>query len=382
MSTALVLSGGGARASYQVGVLKAVSEILSRPAHNPFPVICGTSAGAINAALLACESDDFAGGVDKLGAIWTGLSSADVHEIGSGAIISSLYGLVRSMFNEGHGDDRPWSLFNNAPLRELLSRVIRFDRLAERVSDGDVRALAITALGYTTGASLTFFQAGESKGWHRHRRIGLPTELTLDHLMASTAIPGIYPAVLIHREYFGDGAVRQPAPLSPGLHLGATRLFVIGVSHNPSEPDNRREKTTHSPSLAQMTTHFLNGSFIDAMEEDIESLTRLNRILDYLPPAARSELMLQKLDVMSITPSKRFDECAISHIHSLPRSMRFLFRMLGATSAGGGASLAAYLMFEAAFINELIDCGYQDAMAQRQEIATFLGHDLARLPAR
>ncbi len=373
MSVALVLSGGGARASYQVGVLSAVSDILGSPADNPFQVICGTSAGAFNAALLACEADHFATGVTLLNSLWAGLDSDDVHKIGSGAILSSVYGLIRSMFNDGYHEGVPWSLLNNGPLRELLGKVIRFDRLPGLLDSGELEALAITALGYTSGASLSFFEGASAlKGWRRHRRIGLPVKLRIDHLMASSAIPGIYPSVLIHREFFGDGAVRQTAPLSPALHLGATKIFAIGVSHNPSEPEDQREVSMHTPSFAQMATQFLNGSFIDALEEDLETLLRMNEIIDDLPVEKQHKQGLRKVDVMSITPSQRFDELAATHLKSLPRSMRVLFRMLGATRAGGGASLASYLLFEAPFIRELIDCGYSDAMSREVEISEFL----------
>ena len=236
MSVGLILSGGGARASYQVGVLRAIAEIMPATARNPFPVICGASAGAINAALIACESDRFSEGVRLLDSLWSGLDSDDVHKIGFGALASSLASLARSLYAGGGSDHESWSLFDNSPLRDLLSRVIRFERLEERIRAGEVDALSINTLGYTSGDNISFFQAKSAlKGWWRHRRVGIPVKLALDHLMASTAIPGIYPAVHIHREYFGDGAVRHAAPLSPALHLGATKLFVIGVSHNANE---------------------------------------------------------------------------------------------------------------------------------------------------
>jgi NTE family protein len=281
--------------------------------------------------------------------------------------------LLKSLFNDGYARNNAWSLLNNAPLRELLSEVIRFDRLEARLAANDLAALSITALGYTSGASLSFFQGNDLvHGWRRHRRIGVRARLNLDHLMASTAIPGIYPAVPIHREYFGDGAIRQTAPLSPALHLGAKRLFVIGVSHNPNEPEDRRDRTLHPPSIAQMTTHLLNGSFIDALEEDMEDLQRLNRVADKLSATERATLNLAKVDVMSITPSKAFDEVAAKHIDVLPASMRFLFGKVGATRAGGGTSLASYLLFESVFIQELIDCGYNDAIGQSDDIRAFL----------
>lgn len=383
MTTALVLSGGGARASYQVGVLRAVSEILGSPNANPFQVICGTSAGAINASLLACESDRFHDGVQLLGDLWHSLETSEVHEIGTGAVMSSLFALLRSMWHNGYVDGKSWSLLDNTPLRDLLGRVVRFDRLPDRIAQGELTALCITALGYTSGDSVSFFEGRDDlRNWRRHRRVGVPSRLSLDHLMASAAIPGIYPSVLIHREYFGDGAVRQNAPLSPALHLGARKLFVIGVSHNPQENPAHREPTTHSPSLAQMGMHLMNGSFIDALEGDIESMMRLNQVIARLSPADRAGLGLNEVDVMSITPSKAFDEVASRHIKSLPRSMRFLFRTLGATRRGGGASLASYLLFESGFLTELIECGYEDAMSMRGEIERYLSDSVAVAPPK
>lgn len=372
MTVGLILSGGGARASYQVGVLKAIAEILPDPVHNPFPVICGASAGAINASLLACESDRFNDAVGLLDSLWSGLDSDDVHRVGVRAILSSVWSLAKSLYTGGGAKHESWSLFDNSPLRELLSRVIRYDRLDERIGAGEVDALSINTLGYTSGDNISFFQGNSRlKGWWRHRRVGIPIKLELDHLMASTAIPGIYPAVHIHREYFGDGAVRHAAPLSPALHLGATKLFVIGVSHNPRETPGPRVHTDHSPSLAQMTTHLLNASFIDAIEEDIETLGRINQIIDRLRPEDVATLGLNKVDVMCITPSKAFDAVAMRHLDCLPRSMRFLFKMLGATQTGGG-SLASYLLFEKPFIRELTETGYNDAMEMKQEILEFL----------
>jgi NTE family protein len=368
-----VLSGGGARAAYQVGVLRAVARILGDRNRNPFPIVCGTSAGAINAMLLACESDRFTEGVALLEELWRALDSDHVHEIGLGAVASSLARLVASMFNDGYTGEHPWSLLDNSPLRELLSRAIRFDRIGQRIAQGDLSALSVTALGYTSGASLSFYQGGGNiPAWKRHRRIGLPAKLGISHLMASAAIPGIYPPVKIQSEYFGDGAVRQSAPLSTALHLGASRLFVIGVSHNPDELEVPMAAALHAPSLAQMTSTFLNGSFIDALEEDVERLGRINEMLGYLSEEEKKHVALSHVDVMTITPSKRFDQIAAAHLHTLPRSMRFLFHTLGATRTGGGTSLASYLLFEKPFIAELIECGFNDAMSRQSELRAFL----------
>ena len=190
--------------------------------------------------------------------------------------------------------------------------------------------------------------------------------------MASSAIPGIYPPVKINREYFGDGAVRQTAPLSTALHLGAKRLVVVGVSHNPDESEIPRELTNHAPSLAQMTSTFLNGSFIDTLEEDLYRLGRINKMISYLSEQEKRDLALHHVDVMTITPSKRINDIAANHLQALPGSMRFLFQRLGATRAGGGVSLASYLLFEKPFITELMECGYSDAMSLQPEIRNFL----------
>lgn len=372
MTVGLILSGGGARASYQAGVLKAIAEILPDPSHNPFHVVCGASAGAINASVLACESDHFDEAVRLMNVLWAELDSADVHKVGLRALVASVFRLIKSLYKGGKTNDESLSLFDNSPLRKLLSRVVRWERIDDRIRARDLDALSISTLGYTSGDNISFFQADNAtKGWWRHRRIGAKVKLNLDYLMASIAIPGIYPAVHIRREYFGDGALRHAAPLSPALHLGSSKLFIIGVSHNPAEAPERRLHTEHAPSLAQMATHLLNASFIDALEEDMEILLRVNKIVDLLTPEEAKGIGLSKVDVMFITPSKAIDEMALNHIHCLPWSMRFLFRMIGATRTGGG-SLASYLLFERPFIKELIDCGYADAMAMKREILEFL----------
>lgn len=374
MATALVLSGGGARAAYQVGVLRAVVEILRHPANNPFPIISGSSAGAINASVLACESDRFSEAIPQLETVWRELTSTDVHELGGLAIAGSLLSLGKSFFQDGYSTGKPWSLLDNTPLGELLSNTVRFERLQNMLEQKRISALSITALGYTSGDTISFYQSSdEIPAWKRHRRIGSRATLSLDHLMASTSIPGIYPAVRINREYFGDGSVRQTAPLSSALHLGAEKLFVIGVSHNPAVVTEERQKTVHTPSLAQMTAHFFNSGFIDALEQDMERLERLNSLLQRISEDELEKVEFRAIDVLSITPSRAFDKIAIKHLDSLPQSMRFLFKRLGATRRGGGTSLASYLLFESPFIQELIDLGYQDAMDKSTEIAAFLG---------
>jgi len=370
---ALILSGGGARGAYQVGVLKAIARLQPSGGHNPFDIICGTSAGAINASVLACESDHYGHAITKLEALWSNLDSRKIHRVGFTQLLKSSLRILASFFHEGVVDGKPVALLDNEPLRQLLEKQIDFSKLSARIHDGDIMALSITALAYSSGINVSFFQASEQvEGWRRNQRSGLHTTLDHNHLMASSALPAIFPPVQIQGEYFGDGAIRQSAPLSTALHLGANRLFVIGVSHNATEVAARPDKTRHTPSFAQITGHLLNSSFIDAMDEDLERLERLNRLSRYLSAEELKTARIKPVEVLTITPSVRFDEIAANHISDLPLSMRTFFRSIGATRTGGGASMASYLLFESAFCNELMHAGYQDTMARETEIMAFL----------
>jgi NTE family protein len=371
--TALILSGGGARGAYQVGVLKAIAQLQPSGGHNPFDIICGTSAGAINASLLACESDHYGHAVTKLEALWANLDSRKIHRVGFRQLIKSSLRIFGSFFRGGVVKGEPSALLDNAPLRHLLEEQIDFSKLAERIENGDLDALSITALAYSSGKNVSFFQsASDITGWRRNQRVGARTMLNHNHLMASSALPAIFPPVKIRGEYFGDGAIRQSAPLSTALHLGANRLFVIGVSHNARDSLDPLEARIHTPTFAQIAGHLLNSSFIDAMEEDLEMLQRFNQISQYLTPAQLDSIKIHPVDVLTITPSIRFDELAANHIKDLPLSMRTFFKTIGATRTGGGASMASYLLFEAAFCNELMQAGYADTMAREVEIMAFL----------
>lgn len=371
--TALILSGGGARGAYQVGVLKAIAQLQPSGGHNPFDIICGTSAGAINASLLACESDHYGHAVTKLEALWANLDSRKIHRVGFRQLLKSTLRIFGSFFRGGVVKGEPSALLDNAPLRHLLEEQIDFSKLAERIENGDLDALSITALAYSSGKNVSFFQgASDITGWRRNQRVGARTMLNHNHLMASSALPAIFPPVKIRGEYFGDGAIRQSAPLSTALHLGAKRLFVIGVSHNARDSLDPLEARVHTPTFAQIAGHLLNSSFIDAMEEDLEMLQRFNQISQYLTPAQLDSIKIHPVDVLTITPSIRFDELAANHIKDLPLSMRTFFKTIGATRTGGGASMASYLLFEAAFCNELMQAGYADTMAREVEIMAFL----------
>ena len=380
MSTnALILSGGGARASYQVGVLQAVADILPH-LHNPFPIICGTSAGAINAAALAAHPGEFCSAALDLSKTWRSLEIEQVFKVGWREQISSGLKVLASFFNDGVGKEKPLALLDNSPLRELLTSVIPFENIAKRISKGDLEALCITALGYNSGESVSFFQGQPSlRGWRRYRRVGTPAEITVEHLLASSAIPTVFPSVKLSQEYFGDGAMRQMAPISSALHLGADRIFIIGVSGNRHAAAHwkakKRMQPKHSPSMAQLIGQMFNSAFIDALEGDIEHLERVNDLIKLLPEGDRCDNTshLRPVDTLIISPSKPLDKIAGRKIRHMPSSMRFFMRRTGATAAGGGSAAASYLLFSHEYCNELMELGYQDAMWERDAIERFFG---------
>ncbi|MEH6568686.1 MAG: patatin-like phospholipase family protein [Halioglobus sp.] len=373
MKPALVLSGGGARGAYQVGVLKAIADLHPKHAHNPFSIISGTSAGAVNAVALAASANNFRLAVKKVEKIWSSLHVDKVYKAGAWDLLRGLGRLVGSLFNQGIGRGRPLALFNNEPLRELLNHTIQFKNIQKRIDKGYLDAVGVSATGYTSGESVTFFQGlGEIKKWRQGRRVGVPSELNVSHILGSSAIPAILPAEQISREYFGDGALRQLAPISPAIRMGADRVLVIGVSGNATHVP-KREQETHSPSLAQMVGHIFNSAFIDSLEHDLDTLTKINDLVGYVqnenPHNAPGNL--RNIDLLVIYPSMEFDDIAAKHIKDLPRAMRIAMNLIGATKRGGGTSLASYLLFEKEFCKELIECGYRDAMAQRESILQF-----------
>lgn len=374
--TGLILSGGGARAAYQVGVLAAIADLLPDAAHNPFPVIVGTSAGAINAVGLACGAMHFTESVRRLTAVWQGFHTDQVYRSDwPGVLRQAARFIGHSLL--GLGGDIPVALLDSSPLAELLARELDFSGIAAAVRHRQLRAVAVTAFGYESGQAVTFYQGRATiDPWFRHRRVGVPTRLGLPHLLASASIPLVFPPVKINREYFGDGAVRQPAPISPALHLGASRVLVVGVSGNPNSEASpaalARPQHVRPPTLAQISGHMLNSTFIDSLESDIELLERLNQMSRLLAPEQRPRgLGLNPVDVLVISPSQPLDAIAARHRHELPRTLRLFLRGPGATRSSG-AGVLSYLLFEPGYCNELIELGYQDAMAQKERLIEFL----------
>lgn len=374
MKRALILSGGGARAAYQVGVLKALADILPPQIENPFPIICGTSAGAINALALAAHPGNFKESVTALATMWSNLHIGQVYLYGWGDLLKGLGLLGLSLFNQGVGRQRPLSLLDNSPLWDLLGSRIHFENIDKAIASGKLFAVSVSAMGYTSGHSVNFYQGHpDIESWNRYRRMGVATPMRLEHLIASSAIPTIFPAVRIGSEYFGDGALRQLAPISPALHLGAESLFVVGVSGNRTSKAKKKPPIKHSPSMGQIVGHLFNSAFVDSLEGDIEHLERMNQLIKLIPPEKlqESSVKLRVVNNMIISPSSPLDAIAGRNVRYLPKSLRFFLRAIGATAKGGGATAASYLLFSTEFISELIELGYQDTIAESESILEF-----------
>jgi NTE family protein len=387
----LVLTGGGARAAYQVGVLQAIDAIrqdCGASMCSPFRIFAGTSAGAINASALACRGDNFSDAVAELARVWGSFHAEQVYRAGSLAVIRtgapwltmmSLGWLVTRWTRV-----KPRSLLDNSPLEALLSEMIRWDRLPKLMHRGIVDALAITASSYTSGMHVTFYESERDIApWSRSQRFAIRARLGPEHLLASSAIPFVFPSVALdcgeQAEWFGDGAMRQAAPISPAVHLGASRVLVVGAGRM-HEPPGRVLPPSGYPSVAQVAGHALSNIFLDALAVDIERLQRINATVSLLDAAARLRTSLRPIDALVIAPSQRLDDLAAQHVHNLPRTIR---QLLGAVGVSGqandvrGAALASYLLFEAPYTQALMALGMSDTLARRADVIRFFGWTVA-----
>jgi NTE family protein len=385
-TTGLVLTGGGARAAYQVGVLKALAQIRRESGHrgteNPFPVITGTSAGAINAAALACRASDFDAGIDEIARVWENFHADQVYRSDSIGVIRTgarwltmmSIGWVIARWRRA----RPRSLLDNAPLARLLDQLVSPERLRAAMFTGNLQALAVAASSYGSGMHVTFYDAvHDIVPWTRSQRIAVRTPIDIAHLLASSAIPFVFPAVALpidgRTEYFGDGSMRQAAPISPAVHLGAQRILVVGAGRM-HEPPGPRIGASEYPSLAQIAGHALSNIFLDALAVDVERLQRINATLKLLPADALARTTLRPIDVLVIAPTQRLDDMAARHLGSLPVPIRAMLRGIGVQGRGldaRGAALASYLLFEKAYTRELVALGVEDTLARRDEVVAF-----------
>jgi NTE family protein len=366
--------------------MHAIARILAdagRPAlRSPFDIICGTSAGALNATALACRADDFSSAVRGLLNVWEGVAAHQVYRADSLAVLRSGARWLSLLsfgwlLRKWHASP-PQSLLDNTPLAGLLHRALDLPRLDAALADGVLHALAITASSYSSGHHITFYQAArEIAPWLRHQRLALSTQISVEHLLASSAIPFIFPAVPLYlggrREYCGDGSMRQLAPIAPAIHLGARRVLVVGagrMSETAADPLAGSAGSGGYPSLAQVAGHALSSIFLDSLAADIERLQRVNQTLERVPLAARAALPLRHVELLVIAPSERLDDIALRHVHSLPSPVRTLLGGIGALETRG-AALASYLLFEGAYTRELIRLGEHDTLARRDDVLAF-----------
>ena len=371
---ALILPGAGARGAYQVGVLKAIARLLPRHARNPFSVIAGTSAGAINAAVLASRASNFNVAVGEMERVWANFEAGQVYRADNWTMLkSSLHWLAALVFG-GLGVRNPAFLLDNSPLRGLLERNINFEHIQRAVDRGYLDALAVTASAYTSARSVTFFQGAERlRPWARVRRIGRSERIGVEHLMASAAVPFVFSPVKIGSEYYGDGAMRQRAPLSPAVHLGADRILVIGVRDEHPDQEPTAEADGEMPTLAHLAGYMLDTLFMDGLYADLERISRINAIIEQLPEESLTGNVsrLRVLDTLIIVPKEDLRSVAERHVRELPRAVRLLLGGLGAMNKGG-RQLISYLLFESGYTRELIEMGYRDAMEVEDDLRAFL----------
>ncbi|NBX43954.1 MAG: patatin-like phospholipase family protein [Gammaproteobacteria bacterium] len=364
--TALVLSGGGARAAYQVGVLKALAELLPDPA--PYRILVGTSAGAVCASVLATHADDWRKGVQQLEAVWSDFTIEQVFRADLPAMLSAGGRWLLSALSGGRLCRAPDALFDNAPLRRLLAREVDWTKIRRHIETGTLQALALTATSYRGGLHRIFFEGhGDIAEWSGVRRAGRRRALTLDHLMASAAIPFLFPAVKLGQRYYGDGAMRQLAPLSPAIHLGADRLLVIGVrGGGVAGITAPTHGYTQTPSSGEIFGFMLDTLFSDQLEADLDQLERTNRLI-----AGQASSGLREVSALRLLPSADPCELAASHLQRLPSALRRLLGLMGGGN-GGSTLLASYLLFEGSYTRDLIALGYSDTLTRRADLEQFI----------
>jgi NTE family protein len=362
----LVMTGGGARSAYQVGVLKGIAELLRRGSACPFPIITGTSAGAVSAIALASDAAHFRRSVYAIERVWREFRVHQVFKADAASMLKSGVHWLWSFLTGGWLVPPPHSLFDNTPLWELLRQHLHFDGIPRSLYKKHLHAIGICATCYADADSVTFFAAdGVVQPWARVYRKGTRASLTLEHLMASLALPFLFRPVLLQHAYYGDGAMRQTSPLSPAIHLGATRLLIIGVN-DPLPSGTLPQPPLVEPTFGQMFGFMLDSLFMDQLHADLERIKRYNETSG-----------MRHIETLVLSPTRDVNEIARRHVRELPGALRALLRALGAHSAPS-TLLLSYLLFERGFTRELIDLGHEDARARAVEIREFLQLEQAR----
>ncbi|HOB00101.1 MAG TPA: patatin-like phospholipase family protein [Casimicrobium huifangae] len=380
---ALVLMGGGARTAYQVGVLKAMAALLQQTGAEaaqgfPFQVLVGTSAGAINATSLAGYAELGLQAFTELGRFWEIVRSADVYRINETSANAWFGGSNKYLaaINLTRGALAHGAILDNTPLIATLRKAISFDGIERALQQNVLASVAVTASSYSSGVHWTFCHADDDSAtppWNRPGRRAEFQQITVDHLMASSAIPIVFPATALtvdgQPEYFGDGSMRQISPLSPAMHLGAHRIMVIGVGQPKRSGLGRDAPTQERPGLSAVASHAMASVFHDTLQADVEQAQRVTETLKRLPPEVAAVLPYRPVQVFAMQPSQSLDALALQHAAELPLATRQ--SLGGLISGSGGASLASYLLFEPGFIDALMRLGQRDAYARAAEIIEF-----------
>jgi NTE family protein len=375
-SVGLVLSGGGARAAYQVGAVRAIRDICGA-GNCPFDVYAGLSAGAINSATLASRADSFDAGVRMLTETWASLTPDLVYRTEPRKFAGIGVRWFKDLTLGGAvGIGNVNYLLDNAPLRELLSQRLDLGTIPRHVASGALRGLALSATNYLTGTIVSFFDGQpDIKPWVRHDRIAFREPLTLDHVMASAAIPIFFPPVSIRGRLFGDGGVRMTTPVSPAIHLGAEKIVAIGIRYARTTAQTvslNREVCAESVSIAQIGGVLMNALFLDSLDNDLERLQRINRTLGFISVEMRAQHpdMLRRIPALSLRPSQDLGRLAADEYRRFPGMLRYLLRGIGATGDAGW-DLLSYLAFQPGYVGKLMELGYDDTIARRAEIEAF-----------
>ena len=362
----LVLPGGGARAAYQVGVLKAISELI--PDSNPFSIISGTSAGAINASLLASRSQSLKEAVEVLSGVWCNFKTNKVYRTETTVMLKSIFQWLLTVSSGGVLAKNPKSLLDNSPLRQLLEDTINLEGIKNNIDKGNLDAFAITAASYSSKKSVTFFQSEQDDiDWERFLRVGVKTDILIDHLMASIALPLIFPAVKINNEYFGDGAMRQATPLSPAIRLGAEKLLIITT--DSKSPNNQLTDNQIYPSIGEVGGYMLDALFTGGLLSDLERLDRINQIIENSGSniVQTSTKKMNHIEYLVISPSRDIKKIAKDHFSNVPYSIKLLMKGLGLKNRNE-SELLSFLLFESSFTSSLIELGYEDGMRKQSAI--------------
>ncbi|HTP25562.1 MAG TPA: patatin-like phospholipase family protein [Anaeromyxobacteraceae bacterium] len=371
----IVLTGGGARAAYQVGVLRAIAELWPGK-QSPFSVFTGVSAGAINAISIAAGNDEFHVAASRLTDTWNSLTPDRVYRTDARGLLGIGSRWIKDLSAGGLlGSSQINYLLDTAPLGHLLAETLPVSRLGQQIRAGTLRGVAISTTSYATGLAVSFFDGvRDVEPWFRTTRIGVRQRLRLAHVLASSAIPLFFPPVNIRGLFYGDGCVRMHTPLSPAIHLGADRIVAIGVQSLPrvSAPPERAPKRAWLPP-SEIAGLLLNAIFLDALEADVERLERVNRTVSFIPADHRGSAVqpLREIPALVLRPSQDLGTLAADQYMRFPRMLRYLLKGIGATGESG-SDLLSYLAFEHEYVGRLIELGYADTMRRRAEVVSFL----------